>query len=134
MADDLKPSPSSSTDRRDAMWAQGTRLLGLMNGGAAVALLAFVQAIWTIVPELVSWIAASLIMFSFGLLFATAIPLLRAETVLRWFSEDGKTISDDGQLFMKLYRRIAGASVGMFVLGVVVVAVGIMANLPCTAE
>ncbi len=127
MADDSKPSPSSSTDRRDAMWAQGTRLLGLMNGGAAVALLAFVQAIWKNAPELVSWIAASLIMFSFGLLFATVIPLLRAETVLRWSS-------DGGQRFMVLYRTIAVASVGMFVLGVVVVAVGIMANLPSTAE
>jgi len=108
------------------MWAQGTRLLGLMNGGAVVALLAFVQAIWNTAPELVSWVTASLIMFSLGLVSATVIPLLRAETVLRWSS-------NDGQRFMKLYRTIAGASVGMFVLGVIVVAVGIMANLPSIA-
>ena len=108
------------------MWAQGIRLLGLMNGGAVVALLAFVQAIWKDAPELVGWIAASLIIFSFGLLFAAVIPLLRAETVLRW-------TSDDGPRYMKIYRGIAKASIGMFVLGVVVVAVGLIVNLPSPA-
>lgn len=45
MADDSNPGDVNDNARRDAMWAQAARLLALINGGAVVTLMAFVQAI-----------------------------------------------------------------------------------------
>lgn len=129
MSDDREKTNdvSNPTDRRDRMWEQSARLLGLMNGGAAVALLAFIQAIWKDGPELVVWVAYSLITFAAGLALATIIPQLREATVLNWRSNEPKA-----RVYQFSYRFVAKLSVLSFLIGVVIVAYGILNSLPHT--
>ncbi len=116
---------NNPTVRRDRMWEQGARLIALMHGGAAVALLAFVQAIWKDAPELVGWVAAGLVAFALGLALASVIPLIREVTVLNWKSNEGKA-----RKYQSYYRRAASLSVMFFLSGVAIVAFGILINLP----
>ncbi len=116
---------NNPTERRDKMWEQSARLLGLMNGGAAVALLAFVQAIWNSTTELVVWVVGGLLAFAAGLVSATIIPLLREQTVYYWRSDKPKA-----RIFQKRYRQAAKWSVGLFAIGVIIVAIGIWINRP----
>ena len=81
---------NNPTERRDKMWEQSARLLGLLNGGSAVALLAFVQAIWQDMAELVVWVVYGLVVFAVGLALATIIPQLKESTVLNWRSNKPK--------------------------------------------
>lgn len=116
---------NNPTERRDKMWEQSARLLGLMNGGSAVALLAFVQAIWQDMAELVVWVVFGLIAFAVGLALATIIPQLREATVLNWRSDEPKA-----KFYQVVYRWAAKLSVISFLVGVCIVAYGILANLP----
>ncbi len=116
------------TQRRDEMWGQGVRGLLLVNGGAIVALLAFLQAIWTSAAPLIPWIVSGLIPLAFGVAAVAPIPLLRAETVLFWTDAGGR-----GKRMMRLYRRLAAGSVVLFVVGVAILIVGVFANLPPAA-
>ena len=116
---------NNPTERRDKMWEQSARLLGLMNGGSAVALLAFVQAIWKDTAELVIWVVYGLIVFAAGLALATIIPQLREATVLNWRSNEPKA-----KCYQFLYRLVAKLSVVSFLVGVGIVAYGILASLP----
>ena len=113
------------TQRRDEMWVHGGRSLLLINGGAIVALLAFLQAIWTSAEQLIPWIVSGLIPLAFGVAAAAPIPLLRAETVLFWTDAGGR-----GERMMRLYRWLAASSVGFFLAGVVILIVGVFVNLP----
>lgn len=116
---------NNPTERRDKMWEQSARLLGLMNGGSAVALLAFVQAIWLKMPELVVWVVYGLIIFAVGLALATIIPQLREATILNWRSNESKA-----KIYQDLYRGAAKLSVVSFLVGVGIVAYGILTSLP----
>lgn len=129
MSDDAQTikDVNNPTERRDKMWEQSARLLGLMNGGSAVALLAFVQAIWKDMAELVVWVVFGLIAFAVGLALATIIPQLRESTVLNWRSNESKA-----KIYQVTYRWAAKLSVISFLVGVGIVAYGILANLPKT--
>ncbi len=113
------------TQRRDEMWGHGVRSLLLINGGAIVALLAFLQAIWTSAEQLIPWIVSGLIPLALGVATVAAIPLLRAETVLFWTDAGGR-----GERMMRLYRWLAVSSVVLFLAGVVILIVGVFVNLP----
>ena len=113
------------TQRRDEMWGHGGRSLLLINGGAIVALLAFLQAVWTSAEQLIPWIVSGLIPLAFGVAAAALIPLLRAEVVLFWTDAGGR-----GKRMMRLYRWLAASSVGLFLAGVVTLIVGVFVNLP----
>jgi hypothetical protein len=127
MSDDAQTinDVNNPTERREKMWEQSARLLGLMNGGSAVALLAFVQAIWKDMAELVVWVVYGLIVFAVGLALATIIPQLRESTVLNWRSNGPKA-----KVYQCLYRSAAKLSVLSFLVGVGFVAYGILASLP----
>lgn len=116
---------NNPTERRDKMWEQSARLLGLMNGGSAVALLAFVQAIWHDMTDLVAWVVCGLILFAAGLALATIIPQLRESTILNWRSDRTKA-----KRYQLAYRWAAKLSVLSFLIGVGIVAYGILASLP----
>lgn len=116
---------NNPTERRDKMWEQSARLLGLMNGGSAVALLAFVQAIWQDMAELIVWVVYGLIVFAVGLALATIIPQLREATILNWRSNEPKA-----RVYQCFYRWAAKLSVLSFLVGVGIVAYGILASLP----
>jgi|GEM_PF-4605702 len=111
------------------MWEQVVRLHALINGGAAVALLAFIQAIWVQAPELVCWVVVSLIVFSLGLVLTSLIPRLREMTALYWKSDRPKA-----KKYQRYYRGAAKLSVVLFMLGVAIVSIGILANLPDSDE
>lgn len=127
MSDDAQTinDVNNPTERRDKMWEQSARLLGLMNGGSAVALLAFVQAIWQDMAELVVWVVYGLVVFAVGLALATIIPQLREATVLNWRSNN-----PTAKKYQCLYRWTAKLSVLSFLVGVGIVAYGILTNLP----
>ncbi len=112
-------------ERRDDMWRQVARNLLLLNGGGAVALLAFVQSAWKTAPLLVPWVAWSLIAMVVGVISGASIPYLREHTVLFWDADS----QSSGQR-MKQYRWCAKVSIIFFALAVGIVAVGILSNLP----
>ncbi len=97
----------------------------LINGGAIIALLEFLQAIWTSAEKLIPWIVSGLIPLALGVATVAAIPLLRAETVLFWTDAGGR-----GERMMRLYRWLAASSVVLFLAGVVILIVGVFVNLP----
>lgn len=102
-----KPNSHWHTERRDKMAAEWFRTLLLLNGGAAVALLAFLQAIWkepSAIP-LVPFVLKSLFIFAIGAAAAQCV-----ETFVTF------------------------CALGLFVLGIVLVTYGACNNLPMSAN
>ena len=118
MSGEAKPA-SATTRRRDEFWAQGVRGLFLINGGGAVALLTFLQAIWGTEPAMVPWVVRGLVCLAIGVVFAAAVPILRAKTAEHWLSASGK-----GKRYKRFYEALSLLSVAMFFLGIIVLAWG----------
>ena len=78
--------------RRDSMADQGPKALLLLNGGGAVALLAFLQAIWAkhAMSALVAWIVAALVCLVLGAATAGAVHFLRYMTSMTYQQEGGR--------------------------------------------
>ena len=118
---------TGDTDRRDTLWAQAVRLLVLINGGSAVALIALLPAIWDKAPALVIWIAKGLFVFAVGVALAVWIPMMREATARAWTFNPPPL---KAKVLYYLYRSVAYCSLGSFLLGVALIALGIFFNLP----
>lgn len=121
----MSQSQSDPTARRDYMLAQAIRGLLLIQGGAAIAFLAFLRAAWTVAPRLVPWIASSLTVLLIALIASASVPFLRSEAVLFWSAANGR-----GPRMMKLYRRLTVASFFLFFVSMAVTVIGVFLNLP----
>ena len=120
MADD-----TYKLQRRDEMTNHGVRGLFLLNGGAAVALLAFLQQIWTTVPALAPFIVWGLVPMVLGVAMAAGIHFVRVESALHWSDPAG-----NGKKLAMFHRLLSRASIGCFVWGMTIVIWGALANLP----
>ena len=108
---------SPSDDKREARAKIATEIvrgLLLINGGGAVALLAFVQAIWPVERGIVGWLLASLCCFAVGALLCPVYNHVRVQVSLERCPE--------------WRERVVGiSSLALFVSGVVLAAIAIWA-------
>ena len=112
----------AGTPRRDEMSIHGIRGLVLLNGGGAVALLAFLQAAWENIPELVPTIVSAMIPLVVGAACAVAVHFLRIQTSLHWFKH--------GKWLKLLQNGFAVFSFVLFLAGMTIVIVGSYLHLP----
>jgi hypothetical protein len=75
---------SDFTDQRNQAVSSAVTALVLINGGAAVALLAFVQAMWDKNSGPMYAVVAGMLLYSLGVLFAALITLFRYQASLHF--------------------------------------------------
>jgi hypothetical protein len=109
------------TTRRDEMMNNAVKGLLLANGGGAVALLAFLQAIWREQDAPLRSMVAALILMALGVIFAALVLLLRYITAYE-HQRGSKTWCR----WRKGYLSAAFGSLVMFALSVATIAVGIL--------
>ena len=114
--------------RRDGMAEQGLKSLLLLNGGGAIALLAFLQAIWIKdgMLALVPWIVAAIVCVVLGAATAGAVHFLRYMASMTYQTE-GK---DEGRKMTWVHGLATIASFVFFLLGMGIVVRGALLNLP----
>ncbi len=114
--------------RRDGMAEQGLKALLLLNGGGAVALLAFLQAIWIkhAMSALVAWIVAALVCLVLGAAIAGAVHFLRYMASMTYQKEG----ADEGRKMTWVHGLATIASFVFFLLGMGIVVRGALLNLP----
>jgi uncharacterized membrane protein YeiB len=124
------------TDQRNDAMREGVKALVLMNGGGAVALLAFLQAVWFKAPALVKFILWGIALLVIGVGLAGLVHLFRVHTsnATQWMLnlaqheprhvEGVQSALAKARLHQRLYLACAYASLVSFIVGVGVVLVG----------
>lgn len=112
-------------DARMQMGNESVRGLFLVNGGGAIALLAFLQEIWIPEPGLAQWILYGLLAFTIGVTLAAPINLIRAQSSL--FHQYGP--AKKGEFRRKAYLVLTWLSVACFAFGCTLVIIGGFRNL-----
>lgn len=77
-------TPKDMTDQRNDAMREGVKVLFLMNGGGAVALLAFLQAIWSKEPALVTYVLCGLGSLVVGVALASLVHFFRYHASLAY--------------------------------------------------
>jgi hypothetical protein len=116
--------PDELTKQRGEAVTEGVKSLFLMNGGAVVALLAFLQAIWTINQQLARWVIGAIALFSAGVFLAGCVQLLRYSASYNLQGGNRRWM-----IYRRLYLGCAYASLAAFFFGVVVVLSGAWRSL-----
>jgi hypothetical protein len=78
------------TDQRNDALREGVKGLFLMNGGGAVAMLAFLQAIWKDNPQLAKYVITSIALLAVGVFLGGLVQFL--DTALHLASKAGSTM------------------------------------------
>lgn len=113
------------TEQRNEALREGVRGLFLMNGGAAVAMLAFLQTIWKDQPLLAMNVAISIAVFAGGILLAGVVQFFRYHASFNL--QSGKRGAF--KIYRRLYLLAAYSSLATFLVGVVVVVSGALSAL-----
>lgn len=126
-----KPNSHWHTERRDKMAADGFKTLLLLNGGGAVVLLAFLQAIWgkPLTAPLIPWIIGGLCVLALGALTAGALHFLRMHT--SWAHQ---TAGLSGRCAQRLETGAMVLALFFFATGIGIIAWGASENLPSTSS
>jgi len=119
-------SPRGSLEQRTEIASQGMRGLFLINGGGAVALLAFLQSAWTNTPALVPYVASGIVALMLGLVLAAAVSFVRIATSLHYQNEN----FDRARRYSFWHRLLEKLAIAAFTIGILVVVIGVFANLP----
>jgi hypothetical protein len=124
---ELKETAHWQTERRDKMAADGLRSLLLLNGGGAVALLAFLQSIWTQADakRLVPWVLAGMIPLLIGAALGGWIHFVRYDTTMAYQMKGG-----DGPGMTQWHQFLTKVGFGAFLFGMAIIIVGALCNLP----
>lgn len=114
--------------RRDSMAEQGLKALLLLNGAGAVALLAFLQAIWIkeAMLALVPWIVTAILSLVLGAATAGAVHFLRYIASMTYQKEGAV----EGRKMTWVHGLATIASFVFFLLGMGIVVRGALLNLP----
>ncbi len=114
--------------RRDSMAEQGLKALLLLNGGGAVALLAFLQAIWIkeAMLALVPWIVTAILSLILGAATAGAVHFLRYMASMTYQKEG----ADEGRKMTRVHGLATIFSFVLFLVGMGIVVFGAFRNLP----
>ena len=118
------PKPTD-TQRRDEMMIQAVRGLFIMNGGGGVALLAFLQAVWTHSNIAVGPVLFGLIWLGLGTALAGSVLLVRYSTTVA-FAQHSRW----RWCWHHAYMICAWGSVVCFSGGVLTVSIGLLLRLP----
>ncbi len=118
--------PLGSLEQRTEIASQGMKGLFLINGGGAVALLAFLQSAWTNTPALVPYVASGIVALMLGLVFAAAVPFVRITTSLHYQNQN----FERAWRYSFRHRLLEKLSIAAFAIGILVVVIGVFANLP----
>ena len=111
--------------QRNESVAELVKALLIINGGGAVALLAFLQAIWIPSRVLAKPIAIGISFLAFGALLAAAFHLFRHQA--SWYHQKGE--KEQWAKFRRFYLFSASVSLLAFVAGIGVVVVGVLGAL-----
>lgn len=114
------------TKQRDQAASELVRALLIINGGGAVALLAFLQAIWASEKALAKPTIAALVALAFGAVCAAAFHFFRHQA--SWYNQ--KTEKEKWAKFRRFYLVSAALSLIAFVVGTAIVALGAWTLLP----
>jgi hypothetical protein len=112
---------------RAEIHTHGIRGLFLINGGGAVALLAFIPQIWDKARGMIEYVVYGLIALTLGLLCAAPIHHLRYESSLG--HEPGGNIKW-GKRMGKLHLILAATSIACFAIGMALIVFGALKNIP----
>ena len=118
-------------ERRDEMAVHGLRSLLLLNGGGAVALLAFLQSVWIepTAQELVPWVVAGMIPLLLGAATSGWVHFVRYETT-EVYQMKGRA---EGQEMTRKHKAFTKVGFALFLLGMGIVVLGALLNLPGVA-
>ena len=112
--------PQDFTRQRDEASKEGVRGLLLINGAGAVALLAFLQAIWAKDSLLAKYVVVGIAILAFGVFFAGMANPLRYHASFN-FQQGNR---DRWLLFRRGYIGCWYTSLSLFLIGIGVVVIG----------
>lgn len=110
------------TKQRNETATELVKALLVINGGGAVALLAFLQAIWTQHHTLAKPTAIGIALLALGALLAASFHIFRHQASISY--QFGTT--EQGQRYDCLYLVAAWLSLAAFFIGIVVVVAGVL--------
>jgi hypothetical protein len=113
-------APADLTRQRDESFRELIKALLILNGGGAVALLAFLQAVWTDSRALARPTICAIAALAIGALLAAASHLFRYEASWHWQRGEIDRWSRD----RRIYLLLPSLSLALFVVGVAIVVVG----------
>jgi len=111
---------SDFTEQRNEALAEGVKGLFLMNGGGAVALLAFLQAIWKDQPLLAKYVVVSIAVLAVGVFLAGIVQFFRYHASFN--SQSGRLRAF--RIYRVLYLAAAYSSLATFLVGLLIVVSG----------
>jgi hypothetical protein len=127
----MKPRPKEWIREREArrteLHTRAVQGLFILNGGGAIALLTFVQQVWEKSASIVPYAVCGLLAMTVGLLLAAPINLVRYESSRLHDRYESRA---KGVAYGRRWRWLFRISLGLFFVGVLIVAVGILLNLP----
>lgn len=123
------------TDQRNDAMREGVKVLFLMNGGGSIALLAFLQAVWTTDRLLAQVVIRGLCFLLGGVVLASVVHLFRVHTAndtQRYLISRGQGASKEAltgversiRIYEFLYFGAAYLSVVCFVVGIILLVSG----------
>ena len=127
--DRLEERAVRQTERRDQMAVHGLRALLILNGGGAVALLAFLQAIWDkpTAAGLVPWILSGIIPLLFGAAASGWVHFVRSDASMAYQMKDRAHLREP---LTRRHRGLTSFGYSAFIAGMLIVILGAFMNLP----
>ena len=117
--------PADFTQQRGEAITEGVKAFLWMKGGAAVAMLAFLQAIWATNTYLVKFVIGGIGLFSIGVLLAGFVHLFRYSASFNFQGGNPRK----WKMYQGLYLGCSYGSVVAFISGVAVVPFGAWSGL-----
>lgn len=112
----------ATNDLRKAMYEQeymNIRVLQIINGGAAVALVSLLGQIWTKAMWLVPCFTISIFFFIFGLVFAVLCGLKNPDFIVkRFIQNDSSDINKEFKKLQASIKRFRIYSISCFIIAV----------------
>src|SRR5947208_6502780 len=109
-------TPTDLMKQRDEAFTELVKALLIINGGGAVALLAFLQTTWVQSKALIGVVVVAIAAMAAGALVAAAVHLLRYQA--SWSHQSGETAK--WARFRRLYLFAASLSLILFAIVLVV--------------
>jgi hypothetical protein len=112
--------PKDCTEQRNDALREGVKGLFLANGVGAVALLAFLQAIWSDDPKLAKFVVLGITFMAVGVLLAGLVQFFRYHASFNFQGGHTGTF----KVYRFLYLAAAYSSLGVFLGGLLIVVTG----------
>lgn len=108
------------TEQRNEALGEGVKGLFLMNGGGAVAMLAFLQAIWKDQPLLAKYVVVSIAFLAAGVFLAGLVQFFRYHASFNFQGGRSRAF----RTYRVLYLAAAYSSLAAFLVGLLIVVSG----------